>query len=85
MKGRKNMRKNMGITLIALTVTIIIIIMLSGVTISSLISENGIIAKTILAKQMSETSNEKEAIQLNSTLAKMENSLNEKNKYYIKD
>lgn len=72
-----------GITIISLVVTIIIMLILSGVTISSLTSENGIIKKTRLAKQMSETSSEKEAIQLDIALANMENALNTKNKYYI--
>ena len=58
-------------------------LILAGVTISSLTSENGIITKTRLAKQMSETSSEKEAIQLDIALAKMENILDESNKYYI--
>lgn len=58
-------------------------LILSGVTISSLTSENEIINKTKLAKQRSETSNEKEAIQLDIALANMENALNTKKKYYI--
>ena len=72
-----------GITIISLAVTIIIMLILAGVTISSLTSENGIITKTRLAKQMSETSSEKEAIQLDIALAKMDNILDESNKYYI--
>ena len=72
-----------GITIISLAVTIIIMLILAGVTISSLTSENGIITKARLAKQMSETSSEKEAIQLDIALAKMENILDESNKYYI--
>lgn len=66
-----------GITIISLVVTIIIMLILAGVTISSLTSENGIITKARLAKQMSETSSEKEAIQLDITLAKMDNILDE--------
>ena len=72
-----------GITIISLVVTIIIMLILAGVTISSLTSENGIITKARLAKQMSETSSEKEAIQLDIALAKMDNILDESNKYYI--
>ena len=72
-----------GITIISLVVTIIIMLILAGVTISSLTSENGIITKARLAKQISETSSEKEAIQLDITLAKMENILDESNKYYL--
>lgn len=72
-----------GITIISLAVTIIIMLILAGVTISSLTSENGILTKTKLAKQMSEVSSEKEAIQLDVTLANMENGWNSTNKYYI--
>ena len=43
--------------------------------------ENGILTKTKLAKQMTEISNEKEAIQLDISLANMERALN--NKYFI--
>ncbi len=75
--------ENKGITLIALAVTIIIMLILSGVSISSLTSENGIINKTKLAREMSEVSNEKEAIELDITLANMENGLNDANKYYL--
>lgn len=46
-------------------------------------NKNGILTKSILAKQMSQTSSEKEALQLNITLAQMENSLTSSNKYYI--
>ena len=74
---------NRGITLIALVVTIIILLILSGVTISALFGDSGILNKTKIAKIMAETSNEKEALQLDITLAKMENILKETNKYYI--
>ena len=72
-----------GITLIALVVTIIILMILAGVTVSSLTSENGVINKAGLARKMTETSNEQEAIKLDVTLANMENRLDEMNKYYI--
>lgn len=74
-------KNNNGITLIALSVTIIILIILSGVTISTLTGENGILTRARLAKQMTTISNEKEAIQLDILLANMEKTLN--NKYCI--
>ena len=72
-----------GITIISLTITIIILLILSGVSISTISGENGILTKTRLAKQMSEVSSEKEAIQLDVMLANMENKFDNSNKYYI--
>ena len=61
-------KETMGITIISLVITIIILLILSGVTISIIVGENGILTKARLAKQMSEVSSEKEAIQLDVTL-----------------
>ena len=72
-----------GITIISLVITIIILLILSGVTISTISGENGILTKVRLAKQMSEVSSEREAIQLEIVLANMENVLDSSNKYYI--
>ena len=76
-------KETKGITLIALVVTIIILMILAGVTVSSLTSENGVINKAVLAKKMTETSNEQEAIELDVTLANMENRLDNSNRYYV--
>ena len=76
-------KETKGITLIALVVTIIILMILAGVTISSLTSEEGVINKAGLAKKMTETSNEQEAIELDVTLANMENRLDNSNRYYV--
>ena len=40
------LKKQKGITLIALVVTIVVLLILAGVTISLLLDENGIIAKS---------------------------------------
>ena len=72
-----------GITTIALIITIIILLILSGITILSITPENGLISKTILARRISKEANEKEAIQMSITLANMENELNTDNKYYL--
>ena len=48
------MRKNGGITLVALVITIIILIILAGVSINILLGENGMIAK---AKQAQKAQN----------------------------
>ncbi len=75
--------KNKGITLIALVLTTIVLIILSGISISLVTGKNGILANAKMAKEMSETSSEKEALQLAMTFANMENNLNNTNKYYL--
>lgn len=45
------MKRNKGITLVALVITIIILLILAGITINLVVGNNGIIAKTIQAKQ----------------------------------
>ena len=52
----KEFNKNPGITLIALVVTILIILILAGVTIATLTGHNGIIKNATVAKQSSEKS-----------------------------
>ena len=52
-----------GISLIALVVTIIVLILLSGVTISNIRNDSGIIKKTQLASEKKIASEEKEAVQ----------------------
>ena len=51
MNKNKRYMKNHGITLIALVITIIVLIILAGVTLSMIVGENGIITKTKEAKQ----------------------------------
>ena len=75
-------KENKGVTLIALAVTIIVMLILAGVTVSTLTGNSGITAKAQLAKKMSKVSSEKEAIQLAVSLAKMEKYLDEDNEYY---
>ena len=45
------MRKERGITLVALVITVIVLIILAGVTLSTLVGDNGIITKAQEAKQ----------------------------------
>ena len=65
MKGEKdkNMR-NKGITLIALVVTIIVLLILAGVSIATLTGENGILTRANDSKTQTEIGEEKEAIGL---------------------
>lgn len=54
------MKKNNGITLIALVVTIVVLLILAGVAINSVLGDDGIIAKAQVAKEKTETAEIKE-------------------------
>ena len=64
MKIIKTNLKEKGITLIALVITIIIILILAGISIMTLTGENGLINKTISAKEENEMSAAKEELKL---------------------
>ena len=65
MKKMKIRKGNSGITLVALIITIIVLIILAGVTISLVVGDNGIITKSKEAKinMTNASSEEKEALQ----------------------
>ena len=63
----KNHQKNKGITLIALVVTIIVLLILAGISISMLTGENGIIKMAVQAKEKTSTSQDLEMLQLKTT------------------
>ena len=75
MKRKNNMRleinSNKGITLIALVITIIVLLILAGVTIASLSGDNGILTRAKEAKEKTEQAQENES----KTLSNMENIL----------
>ena len=56
-----------GITLIALVITIIVLLILAGVTIASLTGQNGILGNASKAKTQTEIANEKETVELAET------------------
>ena len=58
------LRKNKGITLVALVVTIIVLLLLAGIAIASLGGENGLFSKVKLGKKAYEISEAKEKIEL---------------------
>ena len=60
----KELLKNSGITLIALVTTIIIILILSGITIATLNGDNGLIKNSGNAKEQTEISEEKEIVEM---------------------
>ena len=61
---RNTKRKNEGITLIALVITIIVLLILAGVTIATLMGDNGILTKANEAKKQNEIAEVKERAQL---------------------
>ena len=58
------MKKQRGITLIALVITIIVLLILAGVSIATLTGKNGILTQASNAKEQSEIGEEKEAISI---------------------
>ena len=63
-KGEKIMKNTKGITLIALVITIIVLLILAGVSIAMLTGENGILTQASNAKQATEESAENEKRQI---------------------
>ena len=64
-------KKNRGITLIALIVTIIVLLILAGVSINMLTGQNGILKRATEAKNTTEVASEKEGIQMAVTTSQM--------------
>ena len=67
---RKTKENIQGITLIALVVTIVILLILAGVSISMLTGENGIITQAQNSKEQTDIADEKERVELAATAAK---------------
>ena len=69
---KRTHRKNdsRGITLIALVITIIVLLILAGVSIAMLTGENGVLTKATEAKEQTEIAQEKEEIQMAYAAAK---------------
>ena len=62
-------REENGITLVALVVTIIILLILAGITVASLTGDNGLIHNAGNAKEQAEIANEKEILEQAATVA----------------
>lgn len=60
----KHLTFNSAITLIALIITIIVLLILAGVTLNMVIGENGIVKKAQVAKQNTNQADAKESLQL---------------------
>lgn len=66
-------KKERGITIIALVITIVVLLILAGVSISLIINRNEIISKAEVAKQETEIADEKEKINLSAVAAQANN------------
>ncbi len=67
------MKKNEGITMITLVVTVIVLIILAGVSLNTTIGENGIISQAQKARENIELARVEEEKQLNSLYEELEN------------
>ena len=67
------MKRENGITLIVLVVTIVVLMILAGISISVLSGENGIITQSRKAKEETEIAEEKEIVNESSAIAAKEN------------
>ena len=63
----KTLKRNKGITLIALVVTIIVLLILAGISINALAGQNGILSRTIKAKNDSDVASDLEYLQVEAT------------------
>ncbi len=78
MKAETSNKEEKGITLIALVITIIVLLILAGVTIATLTGDNGILTKANEAKEQAEIGKEKEIVQLAATAVISTNNVIEK-------
>ena len=69
----KKLKQRKGITLIALVITIIILLILAGITIASLTSENGLFKRAQQAKEETLKGQEEENVTLNSYVEWIDN------------
>ena len=63
-ENKKRREKSQGITLIALVITIIVLLILAGVSIAMLTGENGILTQATNAKERTDKATEEEKIQM---------------------
>ena len=69
---KNTIKQKQGITLIALVITIIVLLILAGITIATLTGDNGLLTKAGKAKETAEIGEEKEIISLSIIEAKAE-------------
>ena len=76
-KLKEQLKTNKGITLIALVITIIVLLILAGVTIATLTGDNGILTKAQSTKIQSERASIKEQIELAVVASRINDNLDE--------
>ncbi|MCI8384115.1 MAG: hypothetical protein HFJ33_04540 [Clostridia bacterium] len=64
LKTKRQEKTNKGITLIALVITIIVLLILAGISLATLTGQNGILTKANTAKVENEKATAKEKVQL---------------------
>lgn len=64
MKRQRIEKSTSGITLIALVITIIVLLILAGISIATLTGENGVLAKATTAKEESKKKEYEEILKL---------------------
>ena len=74
-KEENNMKNNKGITLVALVVTIVVLLILAGVSINLVLGNNGIIAKAKDAETKSAEASENDLKGMNGLVSEMEGAL----------
>ncbi len=82
-KQKNTWANQKGITLIVLAVTIVVLLVLAGISLSALIGENGLISRTKEAKDLVDITTEKETIDRLAVSARMNGTLDYLNKYFI--
>ena len=73
---KKTLKRNKGITLIALVVTIIVLLILAGISINMLMGQNGILSKATTAKTQTESTNARDELALAITSLGMDYHIN---------
>ena len=68
----KKVKGSKGITLVALVITVIVLLILAGITISAISGENGIIQKAVEARTQTDIANVKEQARLDITELQMD-------------
>lgn len=84
LEKQKNKKSN-GITLIALVITIIVLLILAGVTIATLTGENGILTKASEASEQTEIGDEQEKVKLSAVGALAKDNGGEIKRSYLND
>lgn len=72
------MKRNKGITLVALTVTVIVLIIITGITVNFTLGENGVITRAKETRESVQIDDEQKGVKIAAVEAKMESHSSEK-------